>query len=76
MSRVIVHIETDHADPDVAARSVVAALKRGGYDVEDAQVEGETFSAAQIVGNVLNFVENADYVFITAQEPDVRLSHG
>ena len=40
MSRVMVHIETDHENLDEAVRSVSNALKRAGYDVLDAQVEG------------------------------------
>jgi len=71
MSRVIVHITTDHENNDDAARSVMSALKRAGYYVESHQVEGDSLTAAQITGNILGFVEYADPVFVTAIEPDV-----
>ena len=71
MSRVIVHIETDHEDNDEAARSVSNALKRAGYDIEAVQVVGDSIKSSQVYGNIQVFVENADPIFITAIEPEV-----
>lgn len=71
MSRVIVHIKTDHADSDKAARSVSNALKRAGYDIEAIQVAGDSITPQQVYGNIQVYAEYADPVFITALEPEV-----
>lgn len=70
MSRVIVHIKTDHEDNDLAARSVSNALVRAGYDIEATQVAGDSISPVQVYGNVKGHVEYADPIFITAVEPE------
>lgn len=70
MSRVIVHIKTDHDDNDEAARSVVNALKRAGYDIEAVQVAGDSISPHQVYGNINGFVEYSDPIFVTAVEPE------
>lgn len=78
MSRVIVHIETDHADEDEGARSVVNALKRAGYDVLDTQVRGTSWSETAVKETAREFVTYADPIFITAAEPetDARFRRG
>lgn len=70
MSRVMVHIKTDHEDNDEAARSVSNALKRAGYDIEAVQVAGDSIAPHQVHGNVQTFAEYADPIFVTAVEPE------
>lgn len=77
MSRVIVHIETDHEEDDAACLSVMSALKRAGYDVLDYQVEGNSMRKSAIRSTIQEMVMYADPILITAVEPEVnRLPHG
>lgn len=70
MARVIVHIETDHEDNEEAARSVVNAVKRAGYDVLDTQVAGTAWSEAAVRNTAAEYVLYAEPIFITAAEPE------
>jgi hypothetical protein len=66
----MVHIETDHKDDDEAARSVMNALKRAGYDVLDAQLPGTAWSVMAVRGTMQEYVMYADPILITAAEPE------
>lgn len=70
MSRVIVHIETDHEDDDEAARSVSNALKRAGYDVLETQAAGTAWSESAVQETAHEFVRYADPILVTAAEPE------
>lgn len=70
MSRVMVHIETDHTDDSEAALSVMNALKRAGYDVLDHQVEGSAYMAGSIRNTMYEFVTYSDPILVTASEPE------
>lgn len=78
MSRVIVHIETDHESYDEAARSVMNALNRAGYDVLDHQVPGDSITDLGVRSTAFEYINYADPIFINAAEPetDARFRRG
>lgn len=74
MSRVLVHIETDHTDDSEAAISVMNALKRAGYDVLDHQVAGDSRTLEQVINNMYEYIRYSDPIFVTAAEPETDRS--
>lgn len=66
----MVHIETDHHDDDEAARSVINALKRAGYDIIDHQVAGDSMSDGAVRGTMNELVMYSDPVLVHAAEPE------